>query len=207
MPHTDKINGLNQHTIHDQYSTHHSGLLGYFCRIRCRKISYAVNTLTPRQNGRHFPNEICKWIFLNENVWTSIETSLKFVPRGPIHNIPALVKIMARRRTGDKPVSEPVVVSLLAHMYVTQPQWINPFLCWGRIYRGKQRQYFGNTKCWCSGSFRRGDDNAIAINYISWMCPVFHEEGYQKPVPSYLREFIRNCRGFLWFPKYLSAKY
>ena len=31
---------------------------------------------------------------------------LKFVPKGPISNIPALVLIMAWRRTGDKPLSE-----------------------------------------------------------------------------------------------------
>ena len=46
------------------------------------------NTLRPRQNGRHFADDIFKWIFLNENVWTSIIISLKFVPRGPISNIP-----------------------------------------------------------------------------------------------------------------------
>ena len=27
-----------------------------------------INTLSPRQNGRHFPDDIFKWIFLNENV-------------------------------------------------------------------------------------------------------------------------------------------
>ena len=35
-----------------------------------------VNTLRPRQNGRHFPDDIFKWIFLNENVWISIHISL-----------------------------------------------------------------------------------------------------------------------------------
>ena len=50
-----------------------------------------VNTLRPRQDGRHFPDDSFKWIFLNENVWISIEVSLKFVPKGPINNIPALV--------------------------------------------------------------------------------------------------------------------
>ena len=39
-----------------------------------------VNTLRPRQNGRLFP-DISKWIFLNENTWTSLSISLKFVPR------------------------------------------------------------------------------------------------------------------------------
>ena len=67
-----------------------------------------INTLRPRQNGRHFPDDIFKCIFLNENVWILINISLKFVPRGPIHNIPAFVQIMAWRRTGDKPLSEPI---------------------------------------------------------------------------------------------------
>ena len=31
-----------------------------------------------------FPEDIFKWIFLNENVWIYIEFSLKFVPGGPI---------------------------------------------------------------------------------------------------------------------------
>ena len=33
------------------------------------------NTLRPRQNGRHFPNDIFKWIFLNENVWILFKIS------------------------------------------------------------------------------------------------------------------------------------
>ena len=49
------------------------------------------NTLRPRQNGRHLADNIFKCIFLNENVWIPIEISLKFVPKGPIDNIPALV--------------------------------------------------------------------------------------------------------------------
>ena len=53
--------------------------------------------------------------------------SLKFVPKGPINNIPALVQIMAWRRPGDKPISEPMMVSLLAHICVTRPQWVNSF--------------------------------------------------------------------------------
>ena len=75
-----------------------------------------VITLRPRQNGRHFPDAIFKWIFLNENVWISIKISLKFVPKVPIKNIPALVQIMSWRRSGDKPLSEPMMDSLLTHM-------------------------------------------------------------------------------------------
>ena len=88
-------------------------------------LSYIVNTLRPRQNGRYFPDDILKGIFLNENLLISIKISLKFVSKGPINNISALVQIMAWRRSGDKPLSEPVMVRLLMHICVTRPQWVN----------------------------------------------------------------------------------
>ena len=85
----------------------------------------AIDTLRPRRNEQHFADDIFKHIFFNENVWIFIKISLKFVPKGPINNIPALVQIMAWCRSGDKPLSEPMMVSLLTHICVTQPQWIN----------------------------------------------------------------------------------
>ena len=81
-----------------------------------------VNTLRPRQDSRHFPDDIFKCIFLNENATISFKKSLKFVPKVRINNIAALVQIMAWRRSGDKPLSEPMVVSLLTHICVTRPQ-------------------------------------------------------------------------------------
>ena len=84
-----------------------------------------LNTLRPRQNGRHFAHDIFKCIFLNGNVWIRIKISMKFVPKGPINNIPALVQIVAWRRPGDKPLSEPMVVNLTTHICVTRPQWVN----------------------------------------------------------------------------------
>ena len=84
-----------------------------------------LNSLRPRQDGRHFPDDVFKCIFLNENVWISFKISLKFVPKGPINNIPALVQIMAWRRPGDKPLSEPMMVRLPTHICVTRPQWVN----------------------------------------------------------------------------------
>ena len=87
-----------------------------------------INTLRLRQSGCHFADKMFNCIFLNENtccIWIPIKISLKFVPKALINNIPALVKIMAWRRPGDKPLSEPMVVSLLTHIYVTRPQWVN----------------------------------------------------------------------------------
>ena len=51
-----------------------------------------INTLRPRQDGRHFPDDIFKEIFLNENVWISIKNLLKFVPKGPMNSISSLVQ-------------------------------------------------------------------------------------------------------------------
>ena len=58
-------------------------------------LCFYINTLRARQNGRRFPGDIFKLIFLNENVGISIRISLKFVPRGPINNNSALVQIGA----------------------------------------------------------------------------------------------------------------
>ena len=68
-----------------------------------------LNSLSPGKNRRHFVDDVFKCNSLNENVWISINISLKFVPKGPINNIPALVQIMAWRQTGDKPIYEPMM--------------------------------------------------------------------------------------------------
>ena len=76
-------------------------------------VGHAFNTLRPFRR-RH--------ILLNENVWISIAISRKFVSEEPNSTIPASVQIMAWRRSGDKPLSEPMVVRLPMHICVTLPQ-------------------------------------------------------------------------------------
>ena len=98
-----------------------------------------INTLRPRQNGRHFANDPFKCILLNDNVSIPNKISWRFVPKGPIINIPSLVQIMAWRRPGDKPLSLPMMVSSLTHICVTRPQWLKyqsyiTHIC-HRIYR------------------------------------------------------------------------
>ena len=77
-----------------------------------------LNTLRLRQNGHHFADDTFKCIFFYENVRIAMKISLKFVPKGPINNIPSLVQIMARHRPGNKPLSEPMMVRLLMHICV-----------------------------------------------------------------------------------------
>ena len=86
-----------------------------------------INTLRWKQDGCHFPDDIFKCIFLNENLSISIEILIKFVPMGPINNIPALIQIMAWHQPGDKTLSETMMVSLMKHICVTRPPWV---LCW-----------------------------------------------------------------------------
>ena len=110
---------LSDHWSVQPTSPHLSGFVFYGC----------LESRGPRQNGRHSTDDIFKCIFLYENVWIPIWISLRFVPKGPINNIPALVQIMAWRRPGDKPLSEAMMVSLLTHICVARPQWVNGAIC------------------------------------------------------------------------------
>ena len=54
-------------------------------------------------------NNIFKCIYFNKNEGILIQMSLKFVPRSPINNKPAVVQVMAWHQTSDKPLPEPVL--------------------------------------------------------------------------------------------------
>ena len=81
--------------------------------------------------GRDKMADISQTIF--SNVFSSmkmLEFRLQFhwslfTDKGPINKIPALVQIMAWRRPGDKPLSEPMLVNLSTQICVTRPQWVN----------------------------------------------------------------------------------
>ena len=138
---------------------------------------------------RHF-----KSILLNENVRLLIKISLKFVPKGPINKIPALVQIMAWRRPGDKPLSEPMMVRLLAHLWVTRPQWVDAcaiFTC--RKYEPQLHviEQQKNTKH--SKSLTVNDENTCIQNIqcrcllVTWWNkePGHHQPWYWHVCPNY----------------------
>ena len=102
-------------------------------------MGFQFYTLRPRQNDRHLVDDIFKCIFLNENVWISIEISLKFAPKGSVNNIPVLGQIMTWRRPGDKPLPEPMMIRLPTHICVTRPQWVDSFTIGRPIYRRDQQ--------------------------------------------------------------------
>ena len=97
---------------------------------RCGRCSPAdadeiVKTLRPIQDRRHFADDIFTCIFFNENCCILIKFSLKYVCKDPIDDNRALVQIMDWRRSGDKPLSEPMMISLPTHICVTRLQWVN----------------------------------------------------------------------------------
>ena len=53
--------------------------------------------------------DIFNCFFLNENSKILLQISLKFVPKGPIDNKLVFVQVMACRRTGNKPLPEPIL--------------------------------------------------------------------------------------------------
>ena len=76
-----------------------------WCYIALLCYYELINKLRLRRKRRQFADDIFKCIFLNENVWIWIKISMKFISKGPIYNISALVQIMAWHQPGDKPLS------------------------------------------------------------------------------------------------------
>ena len=101
-------------------------------RIKNTEISYvlcdgiAIGRYTLTHWGRDTMDAIPQTTFSSAFSWRKMfEFRLKFVPKGAINNIPALVQIMAWRRSGDKPLSEPIMVGSPALICVTRPRWVN----------------------------------------------------------------------------------
>ena len=140
---------INQHVIAISHGPCIQRISNPIWTLRHWSVMTSINTLRPGQNWRHFADDIFKCIFLNENVWIPIKISLKFVPKGPINNIPALVQIMAWHQPGGKPLSEPMMGRLPTHICVTRPQWVmgcnnSSLTRWWSVRAVKVRVWMGN---------------------------------------------------------------
>ena len=62
-------------------------------------------------------DDIFKWDFVKENISFSTTIPLNFVPKGQIDKKWPLVQVMAWRRSGDKPLSEPTM-ALFTDVYM-----------------------------------------------------------------------------------------
>ena len=75
---------------------------------------FACNSSPSGQNVRHFPDDIFKCIFMNENFCILILLSLKCVSKDRISNIPAY--------SGDKPLSETMLTQFT---YMRHQRWMS----------------------------------------------------------------------------------
>ena len=142
--------------------------------------------MRPRQNGRHFADVIFKCIFLNEDIWNLINISRKFVANGQIKNIPALVQITAWHWPGGKPLSEPMMVILLMHIYITLPQWV-------KEYVGKK---YGNS----NHNWEFWKKNDTVIMRLSWT--KHHRNNQQNIRPSFptpVLSYLEFCLQILFW--------
>ena len=89
-----------------------------------------VNSSPAEQKGHHFADDNFKRIFVNEMFFISMWISMKLVSKGPIHDIPALVQIMAWRRPGDKPLSEPMLAQFTNAYMRHKGGWISSLGPW-----------------------------------------------------------------------------
>ena len=89
-------------------------LIRICCKITCLKLPpYHFENNDLKHWGRDkmattFANTF-KYKFVNGIGLISLKISLKFVPKGPVNNIPAVAEIMAWCRSCAKPLSEPIM--------------------------------------------------------------------------------------------------
>ena len=78
----------------------------------CLGLNVLINSSPHGQMAAILADDTFLCILLNENDRIPIQISRRFVPRSPIDNKPALVHVMAWRRTGGKPLSEPILIQI-----------------------------------------------------------------------------------------------
>ena len=142
------------------------------------------------------------WIFLNENVWISIKISLKFVPKGQIDNIPALVQIMAWHRPGDKPLSEPMMVSLLTHICIMRPQLVKVLTCCGLVTpHGDEvmaccltapSHWLNQSWLIIKGVLWHSHESNFIKTQTSWTCHVFRDNTCNIVTPSPRGQWVKQ---------------
>ena len=99
----------------------------------------APTPTTPAKMATISQTAFTKFIFLNEKLCILIQIWLKFVHMCPGDNKSTLVQVMAKRRTGDKSLSEPML-SQFTDVYMRRSGDTSPrglWLVFGLWYVGK----------------------------------------------------------------------
>ena len=95
-------------------------------RVATRHLwTNAVNSSPLRQDGRHFADDIFKYIFMNGKLCILIWIPQNFVPNGPIDNKAALVQVMAWRETAT---AHYIYQCWPTSLHGTRVRWVNMIL-------------------------------------------------------------------------------
>ena len=68
-----------------------------------------------------------QWFQTHFLEWECYKFDWNFInvcPKGPINNTPASLQMIPWRQLGNRPLTEPMVVRLPKHVWLTRPQWI-----------------------------------------------------------------------------------
>ena len=85
----------------------------YLGNLSYSKLCNSFHLSPPGQNGRHFADDIFKWISMNEKFCILIRISLKCVHKGRIDEKSALVQVMAWCGPDDKPLPEAMLIQFI----------------------------------------------------------------------------------------------
>ena len=127
-----------------------------------------AKTKWPPFSRRHFQIHFLEWKCMNVD-W-------KFTEISPINNIPALVQIMAWRWPGDKPLSEPMLVSLLRHTCVILSPKFSKFLLvnlWKCIFRNFKHKNHATMKFYTSTNSIAG---AACVKFVTIRQIIFNAD-------------------------------
>ena len=98
-----------------------------------------------------------------------VEISMKFISKGPIHNILAAVQVMAWCRSCKKPLFEPMMVRLPTHVCVTRTQWVNNKLARAVPFISIRELNIANNRSWSTVSKAALKSNRTkTTDFFSW---------------------------------------
>ena len=122
------------------YSLYVDIIMYPYLEVKTSFVNLCWSKSVPLQYGRNAGLQRC---FKHIEAWTKWTTFCRrnFENHFP-QNIPSLIQIMAWRRQGDKPLSETMMVSLLTHICVTRPQWVNNLIVLEDLVRSYQRRFW-----------------------------------------------------------------
>ena len=146
-----------------------------------------VNLSPPGHYGSNFADDIFICIFINEKFCVLIRILMKFVLKAPVDNNPALVQIMAWRRLGDKPLSDPMLTRFHWHIYVTRGRWVNllsPGRCDRNLltYIATFQEIIYLAQYTCTLPFWR-----MSLLHISWLFHIHHSALDQWAVSNWIK--------------------